>query len=187
MKMYSFNEKLYKKCKKELDKKSDSKYGYEDGFLSCYYSPILIVLKQLFKDFKNKKILEVGYRVPLFLDYLKGEGADVYGIDVDPAVVGDNLIKMSVEKMDKEFMKKHKFDVIFERITLSRLYDENYFLDTGKFRFKNKEKILSNLYVLLKKGGYLILQDDRGSIFTESQFKKIGFKKVMKEIPIIYI
>ena len=56
----------------------------------------------------------------------------------------------------------------------------------GKYVFKNKEKVLSNIANLLKHNGLLILQDDRGSIFSETLFAKLGFEKVMKEEPVIF-
>ena len=199
-KIHSFDERLYKQCKKELNKKPVKeiissykkqckiKTGYEPEFLSHYYSPILTVLKQFIGRLKNKHILEIGYRMPMFLDYLKEQDVTVYGIDIEPYITNKNLLKMSVGNVSKKFLKEHKnqFHAIIERITLSRLYDEEYFLENGKHRFKNKEKILFNLYHLLKPKGILVLQDDRGTIFTEAQFAKIGFKKIMKEIPLAF-
>ncbi len=178
--MKTFNEKLYNESKRELSKKSE--------FLGYYYSPTLTVLKQFLKSLKNKKILEIGYKDALFLDYLKDKGANVYGIDTNPEKTNKSLIKANIEKLSPKFLKenKNKFHAIIERITLSRLYEENYYLETGKHRFKNKDKILSNIYKLLKPNGVLVLQDDRGSIFTESQFKKFKLKKIMKEIPVIF-
>lgn len=178
--MKTFDKKIYKGCKKELSKKSE--------FLGNYYSPILTTLKQFLKNLKNKNILEIGYRTTLFLEYLKTHEANVYGIDINPETTDRNLFKMSIEKLTPKFLKenKNKFHAIIERITLSKLYEEKYFLETGKYKFKNKEEILSNIQKLLKNKGILLLQDDRGSIFTEYQFKKFGFKKVMKELPIIF-
>ena len=198
--MYSFDKKLYKQCKKELNKKlvreivliykkrCKIKKGYEPEFLSYYYSPILTVLKQFFSKLENKYLLEIGYRMPMFLDYLKEQGASVHGMDIEPYIANKNLLKMSVENISKKFLKEHKnqFHAIFERITLSRLYDEKYFLETSKHKFKNKAKILLNLYQLLKPKGILILQDDRGTIFTKEQFAKVGLKKIMKKTPIIF-
>ena len=196
--IFSFNEKLYKRCIKELNKKSIQQsildyenffnVGYKPDFLSLYYSPTLTALKQFFGDLKNKHILEVGFRLPLFLNYLKKQGAIAYGIDSKPRAIKKNLWRMSVENLNKTFLNenKNKFHAIIERITLSRLYDECHVLETGKPRFKNKRKIISNLYNLLKPRGILILQDDRGTIFTEAQFAKVGFKKLMKETPIIF-
>jgi len=195
-----FDEKIYDKCKKELNSRNARKIimayikqckidkGYPPEFLSYYYSPILIILRQFLGDLKNKHILEIGYRMPMFLDYLISQGSKVHGIDIEPYIIKDNLLKMSIEKIDPRFLIKYenKFHAIVERITLSRLYDEKYFLETGKHRFNNKDKILSNLFRLLKPNGILVLQDDRGTIFSESQFAKIGFNKVMKEKPIFF-
>jgi len=178
--MKTFDINLYNKCKKELSKQSE--------FLGYYYSPTLTALKQSLKTLKNKNILEIGYRTPLFLDYLKIYGTNAYGIDTNPEIINKNLFKMSIEKLSPKFLKenKNKFHAIFERITLSKLYEEKYFLETGKYRFKNKDKILANIYKLLKNKGILVLQDDRGSIFTEYLFKKFGFEKLIKETPIIF-
>lgn len=199
-KTFSFDEKLHKKCKKELDrknvrkiildynKKDNIKKKYEPEFLSYYYSSILVVLYQFLSELKNKSILEVGYGMPLFLDYLQKQGSFVCGIDAEPLFTNENLFKMSIEHISSKFLHKYKnkFDAIIERITLSKLYDEKFFLKTSKHRFKNKEKILLNLSKLLRPEGILILQDDRGTIFTETQFIKAGFKKIMKETPIIF-
>jgi len=169
-------------------KKCKIKKGYMPDFLSTYYSPILTVLKQYFKNLKGKSILEAGYRIPIFLDYLRLKGVDTYGIDIGPYITDRNLLRMPVEKISDKFKKKYSnyFHAIIERLTLSRLYDEEYFLKTGKRRFKNKKLILSNLYKLLRPNGILVLQDDRGSIFTETEFKKAKFKKILKEIPITF-
>jgi len=191
-----FNEKIYSKCKKELSTKLArsivKKYikeckakGYDEHFLTYYYSPTFAALKQLLINLKNKKVLEVGYRMPMFMDYLISKGVKAEGIDVEPYFTNEYSKKMSIENPAQKFLK-NKYDAIIARITLSRLYDERYQLKTGKLRFKNKKKILKNLHKLLKPKGYLILQDDRGTIFTESQFAKIGFKKIMKEIPITF-
>lgn len=172
---------FYKKhCK--IDK------GYPPEFLSYYYSPILTVLKQLLTNLKNKYILEIGYRMPMFLDYLINKNAKGYGIDIEPYIVRNNLLKISIENMDPKFLIEHenKFHAIIERITLSNLYDKNFFKKTGKRRFYKKDRILSNMFRLLKPGGILVLQDDRGTIFSESQFVKNGFIKIMKEIPIFF-
>lgn len=196
----SFDKKIYQQCKNELSgkdarkiilryqKQCKIKEGYGPEFLSCYYSPILTILKQVVGNLKDKPILEVGYRMPMFLDYLKKQGAIVYGIDVKPYIVNKALFKMSVEKISKDFLKKHKseFQVIIERITLSKLYDKNYSLETGKHRFQNKKKILSDFYQLLKPQGILVLQDDRGTIFSEAEFTKAGFRKILKETPVMF-
>lgn len=198
--MIFFDEKLYQKCKKELNSRGAQnivqqyrreckiKKGYKPTFLSYFYSPVLTVLKQHFKNLKNKRILEIGYRMPLFLDYLKLNGANSYGIDIEPYITNKNLFKMSIEKLTPSFKRKFTdfFHAIIERLTLSRQYEEEYFLEKGRHRFKNKKLILYNLHHLLKPGGILVLQDDRGSIFTESEFKRAGFRKIMKERPIVF-
>lgn len=195
-----FDEKVYNKCKKELSEKKIKRiiFKYQkllkikkncmSTFLSLYYSPLLTVLKQALGSLKNKWILEVGYQLPFFLEYLQKQGSIVYGIDTNPLITNKNLLKMSVEKLSPRFLKenKNKFHVIVERITLSRMYDEEYFLKTGRYRFRNKEKILSNLRHLLKPKGIIALQDDRGTIFTEAQFANAGFKKILREMPIIF-
>lgn len=197
--LQSFNLKFYQIARKELSGKKAqaiiagylSRFhlkGYDKTFLATYYSPLYTAINQFCQNVKNKSVLEIGFRVPMFLDFLKGKGANVYGIDIEPYVADDNFLKMSIEKPNPKFMAKHKqkFDVIFERITLSRLYDERHFLKTGKPMFKDKEKVLSNIANLLKHNGLLILQDDRGSIFSEFLFAKYGLEKVMKEEPVIF-
>ncbi len=199
-KVRAFDEKLFKRCEMELRKKPakeiilfyKQKCGlnvYSPNFLSQYYSPILTALKQFFNSLQNKRILEIGHRLPMFLDYLeKQEGAIGYGIDTEPGMITKSSLKMSVENITPQFFMEHEhgFDAIVARITLSRLYDEMYFLETGHRRFKDKEKILLNLHRLLKPKGILVLQDDRGTIFTESQFAKVGFEKILRETPIIF-
>jgi hypothetical protein len=94
---------------------------------------------------------------------------------------------MDVEKMPREFKEKYanKFDIVFERLTLSRLLDEMHVFKDGTLCFKNKRRILSDIKGLLKPNGLLILQDDRGSIFTLGQLKEAGFEKAMRGAPII--
>lgn len=117
--------------------------------------------------------------MPLFLEYLEKQGANVYGIDIKPDLTVKNFKKMSVENI-QSYLLKQEFDAVVARITLSKLYNENYMKETGKPRFKNPEKILKNISKMLKPNGILILQDDRGTIFSKEQFKKLNFKKVMK-------
>ena len=195
-----FNEILFKKAKRKLysrkaikiienyNSKFNLKHSYPTNFLSIYYSPIYTILKQFWKNFENKNVLEIGFRIPLFLDYLESEGVKSYGIDIEPYIETEKLKKESIEKLSKDFVKKNKnkFHAIIARITLSRLYDEKNEVKTGKPMFKDKHKILSNIFQLLKPNGLLILQDDRGSIFSEKHFEKIGFRKIVKEYPIIF-
>jgi len=171
--------------KQGLKKNSPSLYNSE--FLSSYYSPILAAMHRHYGSLKGKRMLEIGYRIPMFLDYLNSVGVTTVGIDIAPIFDGENLYKMDIENMPREFKEKysHKFDVVFERLALSRLYDEMYVLEKGRLRFKNKKLILSNIAALLKPKGLLILQDDRGSIFTMDQLKKAGFEKAMRDAPII--
>lgn len=194
--------KLLKEAKKELLSKKArliiSKYkrhagkfqnAYNSEWLSVYYSPILVALrKYLGKDLKKRSILEVGYGLPLFIFYLKSVGSNAVGIDIDPYITGKDLYRMSVEHIRPSFKKQYRghFDAIVERIALSNLYDKNYFNKTGKHKFKNKRKILSDLAFLLKDNGFLILQDDRGSVFSEKELKAAGFKRVIKLDKIIF-
>jgi len=200
MQAIMFNEILYKKAKRELSSKKaikiiekynfefNLKYQYSTKFLSIYYFPIYTILKQFWKKFEGKNILEIGFRVPLFLDYLENQGVDTYGIDIEPYIETEKFRKESIEKLSKDFFdkNKNKFHAIIARITLSRLYDEKNEVETGNPMFKDKHKILLNIFQLLKPNGILILQDDRGSIFTTKQFRKIGFRKIVKEYPIIF-
>lgn len=83
VRLYSFDEELYKQCRKELGErwveeiilgyKTRCKItkGYGPEFLSYYYSPILTVLKQILGNLENKYVLEIGYMMPLFLEYLE--------------------------------------------------------------------------------------------------------------------
>ena len=160
---------------------------YDSEFLSTYYTPILAVMCKHYGTLKGKRVLEIGYRVPMFLDYLKSIGVSTVGIDIAPYAEGKDLYRMDVERMPRVFKERyaHKFDIIFERLTLSRLLDEMHVFEDGTPRFKNKKRILSNIKGLLKPNGLLILQDDRGSIFTLSQLKEAGFEKAMRGAPII--
>jgi hypothetical protein len=193
-----FNEALHKKSQKELSSKKAieiiNKYNaklktkYPSNFLLQYYSPTYSILKKLLNKFEHKNILEIGFRAPLFLDFLQSKGANTYGVDIKPDIINENLVKMSIEKLSKGYLSKNKnkFHAIVARITLSRLYDEKHEVETGKPMFKDKRKILSNIFQLLKPKGILILQDDRGSIFSEKQFKDIGLKKIVNEYPITF-
>lgn len=188
MKKISFDEALYNKCKKELNSRrvreiilryrnSKTIIKYEPEFLSYYYSPTLTALIQFFGNLKGKDILEIGYRMPLFLRYLEMKGANAYGIDVKPELTTKRFRRMSVENV----RLNKKFDAVIARITLSKLYNENYLRETGKPRFSDPEMILKNISKILKPGGILVLQDDRGTIFRKGQFKDLGFKKIMRE------
>jgi hypothetical protein len=190
-------EKEYKKAKKELssDKatKIIEKYNKELKLmnslisLSENYSPTFAILKYYYKNFQNKNLLEIGFSTPNFLEFLKLYGFNVNGIDIEPYVTSDDYLKMSVEDIDKNFLKLNnsKFDAITSKISLSKLYNENFELKTGKPAFKNPNKILKNLKELMNNNGLLILQEDRGSIFTEKMFKENGFQCLVKPYPII--
>ena len=56
----------------------------------------------------------------------------------------------------------------------------------GSQRQPDRKTVQSELENALKNKGILVLQDDRGSIFTEYLFKKFGFEKLIKETPIIF-
>lgn len=200
-KLVSFDRTLYSKCKDELNsdevrriiedclKECNIKDGYDKNFLSKYYSPIYTVLRQFYNNLEDLKVLEVGYRIPPFLNFLKEKGVETWGIDVDPYIVEDDrLFKMSIEDPEEWFMERFKgnFDVILERLCLSEQYDEEYEIENNDPRFKNKREILENLHKLMKRESKLILQDDRGTIFTFQDFYEVGFKKVLKDIPTMF-
>ena len=176
-----------KECGLEAKQEKFSLPLYDSEFLSTHYTPILAVMHKYCGTLKGKRVLEIGYRVPMFLDYLKSINVSTVGIDIAPYTGGKGLYQMDVEKMPREFKEKyaHKFDVVFERLTLSRLLNEMHVFEDGTFRFKNNKRILSNISDLLKPNGLLILQDDRGSIFTLSQLNEAGFDKAMRDAPII--
>jgi SAM-dependent methyltransferase len=196
MEIIYFDNKLNNKLKKELNSKSikldvvnyikqNSLNNYPSSFLSKYYTPIYTVIKQLKILIKNKKILEIGANVPFFLNFLESKGAIVKGIDIKPLIEHKNIILKSVED-DLSGIFKNKFDIIYQRLTFSKLYDDNYYRDHKKYRFENKDKLLKNISKILKKNGYLILLDDRGSIFTPELFEKYHFKKVIMECPVFF-
>jgi len=199
MNCIQFDNKLYKKLKRKvLNSKSFKvilkKYRDPHNLISGkleywgYYIPILTVIYQLKKDIKGKKILEIGCSVPVFLEYLRFLGAEVYGIDIEPYITNNHIYKMNIEDMNKKFIKEHKgsFDIIYQRLTFSKLYDEEHELKKGKPRFKNKNKILKTINTLLRPNGVLILLDDRGSMFSLKQFSDNGFAKCLFEVPVMF-
>ncbi|UZE94287.1 MAG: hypothetical protein IB618_01815 [Candidatus Pacearchaeota archaeon] len=184
MKMYN---NLYKKCFLELKHASSkiiSKYKRELnsetplGYLQ-FYNPLYYMLKKYLKILKNKKILEIGYGRPYFLKFLKSKKTLVYGIDIIKPIKikGIKLIKVDIEKIPQDLIKEYKnnFDVIIARLIFSKEYQRKY------NKFQNKNLILKNLNLLLKKKGKLILQDDKGTIFTKSEFRKANFKILIKQ------
>jgi SAM-dependent methyltransferase len=191
-------EKEYKQAKEELNsevaldiiQKYNTKLNLKksDILLSEIYSPTYAVLKYYFKNFKNKRILEIGFSSPYFLEFLKLKGFKVNGIDIEPLISSKEYLKMSIEKIDKDFLTKNmsKFDVITSRISLSKLYNENFEVKTGSPAYRNPHEILKNISKLLNKNGILILQEDRGSIFTEKDFFKNKFKCLVKPYPIVF-
>lgn len=184
----ALNSTKTRKIIKKHNSRLDISLKYPLFYLKVYYSTILTTLTYFLKNLYSKNILEVGFRIPLFLDYLSMNGVNVFGIDSNPLFESKKFRKMSVTRIPSAFIRSfsNSFDAIIERITLSKQYEENYYFINRKYRFRNKLGILCVFHKLLKNNGLLILQDDRGTIFSEAEFKKVGFEKIMKEIPIIF-
>jgi|GEM_PF-4123677 len=193
-----FDNKLYenkmKIIKSQKFRKVFAKYpdkdgsGYGDINYWKYYVPILVAIEQLVGKIEGKNILEIGCRYPVFLDYLNSLGTKGQGIDISPRYENRFVQKMNISNLNKQFIAKNKgkFDVIYERLTFSRWYDDEHELKTGKKRFEHKEKILKTINLLLKRNGTFILLDDRGTMFTLKQFVDAGFEKCLFEMPILF-
>ena len=192
---------MLRRCKSELlsekPKRIIARYGkfagkywksYSQDWLSLYYSPMLTALRQYLVDLEGKSVMEVGYGLPLFVTYLRSLGTDAVGIDIDPYITGEGLHKMSVERIPEGFKRRYagRFDAIIERIALSKLYDSNYFEKTGRHRFRDRKRILGELRDMLKEGGLLVLQDDKGSVFTRREMSESEFRKVLNEPKIVF-
>jgi len=97
-------------------------------------------------DFKNKKILDVGCGIGMFLKQFKNLGADVFGVDLDKEKVEiakkkfPNVFHSKAEKMP---FRKSTFDIICLHEVIEHVEDD--------------QQVIKECFRVLKPGGKLII------------------------------
>ncbi len=154
-----------------LNKYHIKTYNPED--LVAFFTPLEKLVEKYTK--KGEKILEIGCGNPIFGFYMNKQRYNIILTDISPPA--KNVITLDIQDCE-EFIQKHKkeFNLIYARLVFSKQYEKEHEEKTGKKRFTDIDKILSNIKKLVKKGGHVILIDDKGSIFSKKQFNFHGLK-----------
>ncbi len=105
-----------------------------------------------YKDFKGKKVLDVGCGNGYVLSHYKKEGASVYGIDVTEAAIKLSKKRFEINKQNGNFSIQNAEMLKFE---------DNYFdcvCSMGVLHHvPDTKKAISEIYRVLKPGGRVIL------------------------------
>lgn len=135
-----------------------------------FYETSLSVVNKILN--RGDSFLEIGFGdYPILVDILDKEGMLAFGIEPFPRIFDKSkTFKGTLKHIPKE-IEKNKFDVILANMVYSASY-VSYFSDNFKWETKNKHKLLSRIWGLLKRNGYFILIDDIGTIFNEKELRK---------------
>lgn len=144
------------------------------------YAPMLSVLKKRLGSLKDRKILEIGFGKPFFMEVLKEAGAEVTGLDPWPAMGGNyysNMI-LRAERGKVEDLRDHfrgeKFDAVVAKNVLT-----SFVLGGRQIRVKKEKwrRILGGIREKLRPGGLLIVQDVDAPVkqIPIEEFRECGF------------
>lgn len=103
-------------------------------------------LSQKYVEFKNKKVLDVGCGVGMFLNQFKKLGAEVYGIDIDKkkvAIAQEKFVNVQVAHAEDMPFRKGTFDIIWLHEVIEHVDDDS--------------KTISECFRILKPGGKLVI------------------------------
>ena len=164
---------MFKELKEFVSKKKKSGYPVD-----IFYKTSWAIIKKLLK--KGDKVLDVGFgEYPTFIEFLNYKGYLAYGVEPFPKKIDNKRsFKGTIKRLPREL--EQKYDLILINMVYTINYTNHF---PGKFRWelKNKSRLLAKLSSLLDKGGYLVLIDDIGTIFSrkdlEKYFKVIIFEK----------
>ena len=139
---------------------------------SCPNVSLFRFISDLKFNYKNKKILELGFGHGADIYQFKKRGSDVYGIDINKSAVQTLKEKYRIKNskcMDvvkqTEFFNKVKFNLIYHR-------DLIYYLSDIEIK-----KLQNNVYQNLKKNGLYLFQfieNDMKIKKNETRFRKIN-------------
>lgn len=121
------------------------KYGSPSTYWSWGLNHRLELTKK-YIDFKNKKVLDVGCGVGMFLKQFKKLGAKVYGIDVDKKkieIAKRKYKNVKVAPAEKIPFRKETFDIVWLHEVIEHVEDE--------------KKVLSECFRVLKPGGKVVI------------------------------
>jgi 2-polyprenyl-3-methyl-5-hydroxy-6-metoxy-1,4-benzoquinol methylase len=105
-----------------------------------------LVLMKKMVDFKEKKVLDVGCGIGMFLEQFKNLGARVFGVDVDTEKINiakKNFKTVYVSKAEKLPFQKNIFDLILLHEVIEHVDDD--------------KQTIQECFRVLKKGGKLII------------------------------
>lgn len=140
---------------------------------------VIPLFKKLIPDFQNKKILEIGCAEGGLLDFLKKEGHEVKGIElnkkrVNIALKNNSELNILVGDISDENILKQindTFDLIIMREVIEHI--------------PNKESTFKNINSLLKPGGYFFATfPPKYSPFAGHQ--QVG-RTILSKVPFIHL
>lgn len=158
-------------------KSAESMEEVKLGSPSTYWSSGLayrLKKTQKYVDFKNKKVLDVGCGVGMFMSKFKELGAEVYGIDVDKERV--DIAKKSYENVyvspaEKMPFRPNTFDVIWLHEVIEHVNDD--------------AQTLNECFRVLKKGGKLVIFAPNRRWFFETHGIYLKGKYKFGNIPFV--
>ncbi len=151
---YSYNMALYEKyhSNRRLEKRVISDFDYT-------HRPLLSVLP--YRNYKNKKILDIGCGTGTTCFYFASKGADVLGVDISR-----NAIRLA--KVNSKYLglsDKVRFsEVNFPDTKVKGKYDLVLCSETLE-HIKDHEKALNEIYKLMSKKGFVLFSVPLGSSF----------------------
>lgn len=144
---------------------------------AIFYHISFSVIKKLAG--RGAKILEVGFGDdPAFLQLLNKEGYSAYGIEPFSKRC-DNRRTFKATMRNLPEMLGRKYDLILANMVYCVYYTYN-FPTHFTWELNHKQALLKKMFSLLKSGGYLVLVDDVGTVFSKNDLAKY-FKIILFE------
>lgn len=121
---------------------------------------------------KRSRILDIGYGdFPILVNLLNKKGYEAYGVEPF-AKKFDNkkTFKCKIKNLPKK-LEKLKFNIVLANMVYSVNYT-SHFSKNFKGELENKREIIQKFFGLLEHMGFLILIDDIGTIFSNSDLER---------------
>lgn len=170
--------KAYFELKKSVPNNNKSFFPVE-----VFYENSFSLIQKITKG--NEKTLEIGFGdYPILVNLLNKKGYSAFGIEPFPK----NFDKKKTFKATMKNLPRglrQKFDLILINMVYSIVYSRHY-PEKFEWEIEHKGDLVKKLASLIKSGGYLILTDDLGTIFSKRDLTKY-FKIILfeKDVPAI--
>ena len=118
--------------------------------------------KKIFKDLKNKKVLDIGCNDGSLLDEFRKKGATTFGIEPTDAYLeakkkGHKIYNNFIDKNLAKKLKKNKFDII----TFTNVFAH----------INNFKELINSLKILISKNTILVIENHYlGEVLKKNQF-----------------